>query len=177
MALDGFDPLSSGRLEDLDFALQGYLAGYMPGMFPRPWSAQAWPPWPSVRPVGLRPVGPHTLLFQWKNLRHRASGPPSVRPADSSGRRRAACPLTPRERRWAFVRALPALRRMWVENVGRRAWRWGVGSGRAIIALRRGLAPRCCGTCGPSVHSKTTLAFPACAGACILLAVSSPTPR
>jgi GT2 family glycosyltransferase/phosphatidylglycerophosphate synthase len=74
LQLGGFDPLYlPGRIEDLDFAFRGYLAGYQALYVP---SAIAYH-------RGLATFGPafsqrgcdqlalrNTLLFQWKNLRH-----------------------------------------------------------------------------------------------------------
>ncbi|HJT31401.1 MAG TPA: glycosyltransferase [Pirellulales bacterium] len=74
LALGGFDPLYlPGRLEDLDFAFRGYMAGYYARYVPR---AVAWHKGEATfRPIhgtaGSRALAVrNTLLFQWKNLRH-----------------------------------------------------------------------------------------------------------
>lgn len=111
VALGGFDPrYLPGRLEDLDFALQGYLAGYHAQYVPE---AVVWH-------LGMATFGRvfgqsgcdqlalrNTLLFQWKNLRHPAHllrqtlGLPLRLAADL-----LRAPWTSKERRWAFVRAM-----------------------------------------------------------------------
>jgi GT2 family glycosyltransferase len=109
--LGGFDPLYlPGRLEDLDFALRGYLAGYH----------ARYVPGSVVYHRGMATFGAvygdagcqrlalrNTLLFQWKNLRHRrhrlrqwAALP--VRLAYDMCR----APWQPREHRLMFSRAL-----------------------------------------------------------------------
>jgi GT2 family glycosyltransferase len=74
LELGGFDPLYlPGRIEDLDFAFRGYLAGHQASYVP---TAIAYH-------QGMATFGPaysqrgcdylalrNTLLFQWKNLRH-----------------------------------------------------------------------------------------------------------
>lgn len=110
VALGGFDPrYLPGRLEDLDFALQGYLAGYHARYVPE---AVVWH-------LGMATFGRvfgqsgcdqlalrNTLLFQWKNLRHPAHllrqllGLPLRLAADV-----LRAPGTPKEYRWAFLRA------------------------------------------------------------------------
>jgi GT2 family glycosyltransferase len=109
--LGGFDPLYlPGRLEDLDFALRGYQAGYHARYVPE---AVAWH-------LGMATFAPvfgesgcerlalrNTLLLQWKNLRHplhvarQLIGLPVRLALDLF---RAA--WVPRQRRWMFTRAL-----------------------------------------------------------------------
>ena len=117
-SLGGFDPLYlPGRLEDLDFAYRGYMAGYharyVPdalayhlgmGTFAAVYGEDgcAW--------LALR----NTLLFQWKNLRHplhraRGIGGLAVRLMFDLVR----APWTPPARRWALVRALLAAMVRW----------------------------------------------------------------
>jgi GT2 family glycosyltransferase len=109
--LGGFDPLYlPGRLEDLDFAFRGYMAGYQARYVP---TAVAYH-------LGMGTFGPafgraacdrlalrNTLLFQWKNIRHPLH----------LGRQLLGLPLrllldvyrapwTGRSQRWAFLRAL-----------------------------------------------------------------------
>jgi GT2 family glycosyltransferase len=74
LALGGFDPLYlPGRLEDLDLAFRGYLAGYRAQYVPESvayhrgeatFAATCGPD--ASTQLALR----NTLLFQWKNLRH-----------------------------------------------------------------------------------------------------------
>ncbi len=119
--LGGFDPIYlPGRIEDLDFAYRGFLAGYHARYVPRS----------VVYHIGMASFGPafgpsgndhlalrNTLLFQWKNLRH---------PAHVA--RQWLClplrliwdvaraPLVGRRRRWALVRAFLAARARWRAN-------------------------------------------------------------
>jgi len=112
-ALGGFDPLFlPGRLEDLDFAFRGYMAGYHARYVPQ---AVAYHRGAATfgrvfgesgcEQLALR----NTLLFQWKNLRHPAhwarqlTGLP-IRLAFDVVRAAWAPPA----RRWAFTRALAA---------------------------------------------------------------------
>ncbi|MFH1921080.1 MAG: glycosyltransferase [Planctomycetota bacterium] len=117
-ALGGFDPLFlPGRLEDLDFAFRGYLAG---------WHARYVPEAVAYH-RGMATFGPvfgqtgcdqlalrNTLLFQWKNLRH-----PVHRARQLAGLViRLLFDLvralwTPSDRRWALVRALLAALVRW----------------------------------------------------------------
>jgi len=116
--LGGFDPLFlPGRLEDLDFAFRGYLAGYHARYVP---DAVAYH-------RGMATFGAvfgrsgcdqlalrNTLLFQWKNLRHpahlarQALGLPVRLVLDLV----RAPSLSPAER-WAFARALLAALSRW----------------------------------------------------------------
>jgi len=109
--LGGFDPVFlPGRLEDLDFAFRGYLAGYHAQYVPEALAYHR----------GMGTFGPvfgregcdhlalrNTLLFQWKNLRHplhlgrQMLGLP-LRLALDFGR----APWVGRQRRWMFIRAL-----------------------------------------------------------------------
>ncbi len=110
-ALGGFDPLFlPGRLEDLDLAFRGYLAGYHARYVP---AAVAYH-------RGMATFGAvfgrsgcdqlalrNTLLFQWKSLRHplhwarQLIGLPARLAFDL-----VRAPWVPAERRWAFARAL-----------------------------------------------------------------------
>ena len=112
-ALGGFDPLFlPGRLEDLDFAFRGYLAGYHARYVPEAVAYHR----------GMATFGEvfghhgcdrlalrNTLLFQWKNLRHPAHlgrqlvGLPVRLLLDI-----CRAPWVGGRRRWAFVRALVA---------------------------------------------------------------------
>ena len=109
--LGGFDPLYlPGRLEDLDFAYRGYLAGYHARYVPESLAYH----------LGMGTFGEvfgrsgcdhlalrNTLLFQWKNLRHplhvarQLTGLPARLALDVI---RAA--WVPRPRRFALVRAM-----------------------------------------------------------------------
>lgn len=117
-ALGGFDPLYlPGRLEDLDFAFRGYLAGYHARYVPESvvWH-RGMATFRSVfgqtdcDQLALR----NTLLFQWKNLRHPAHlirqllGLPLRLAVDL-----ARAPWTRPGERWAFCRALVAAWRHW----------------------------------------------------------------
>jgi N-acetylglucosaminyl-diphospho-decaprenol L-rhamnosyltransferase len=116
--LGGFDPLYlPGRLEDLDFAFRGYLAGYHARYVPQA----------VMYHCGMATFGEvfgrdgcdrlalrNTLLFQWKNLRHplhvvrQLLGLPARLALDV-----ARAPWVPARRRWMFVRAVfGALRRL-----------------------------------------------------------------
>ena len=110
-ALGGFDPLYlPGRLEDLDFAFRGYLAGYHARYVP---AAVAWHRGAATFGEVFGPSGcellalRNTLLFQWKNLRHphslarQLAGLPIRLVFDL-----VRAPWRSRERRWAFTRAL-----------------------------------------------------------------------
>ena len=117
-ALGGFDPLFlPGRLEDLDFAFRGYLAGYHARYVP---AAVAYH-------GGMATFGAvfgrsgcdqlalrNTLLFQWKNLRHpahlarQALGLPVRLLLDL-----VRAPALPPAERWAFTRALLAALTRW----------------------------------------------------------------
>ncbi|MBN2473487.1 MAG: glycosyltransferase [Pirellulales bacterium] len=113
--LGGFDPLFlPGRIEDLDFAFRGYLAGYQARYVPE---AVAYH-------LGMGTFGEvygregcdhlalrNTLLFQWKNLRH----PLHVARQLVGLPMRAAwdvcrAPWASRPRRWVFLRAVLAAR-------------------------------------------------------------------
>lgn len=113
LVLGGFDPVYlPGRLEDLDFAYRGYLAGYRARHVPE---AVAYHRGQATFAAAYGAAGcdelalRNTLLFQWKNLR---------RPGHIA-RMAAGIPLRllwdvvraarqPRERRFAFWRALAA---------------------------------------------------------------------
>jgi GT2 family glycosyltransferase len=116
--LGGFDPLYlPGRIEDLDFAYRGYLAGYRAHYVPRS----------VVYHRGMASFGKafgrdgcdwlalrNTLLFQWKNLRHPAH---VVREAVGLAVRAVAdivrAPWTAAPRRFFFLRALAGALRRW----------------------------------------------------------------
>lgn len=111
--LQGFDPVYlPGRIEDLDFAFRGRMAGYQARFVPQSVALHR----------GMGTFGPefgvsgcdrlalrNTLLFQWKNLR----GPQSVLRQLVGlpmrlARDVAAIPWVPRRRRGEFLRALAA---------------------------------------------------------------------
>ena len=111
--LGGFDPTYlPGRLEDLDFAFRGYMAGYHALYVPQ---AVAYHRGMATfaeefgqdgcQRLALR----NTLLLQWKNLRHplhvvrQLSGLPLRLVVDV-----CRAPLVPRSRRWMFTGALLA---------------------------------------------------------------------
>jgi len=119
-ALGGFDPLFlPGRLEDLDFAFRGYLAGYCARYVP---AAVAFH-------RGMGSFGPahgqsgcdrlalrNTLLFQWKNLRHpRHWAGQLAGLALRLARDVAFAPWCGPERRWATVRALAEALGRWAQ--------------------------------------------------------------
>lgn len=136
--LGGFDPLYlPGRIEDLDFAYRGFLAGYHARYVPRS----------VVYHIGMASFGPafglsgndhlalrNTLLFQWKNLRH---------PAHAA--RQWIClplrlvwdlargPFVGRRRRWALVRAFLAARERWRANRPHRASTTGIAREREFF--------------------------------------------
>ena len=113
LVLGGFDPLYlPGTLEDLDLAYRGFLAGYHVQHVPRAVAYHKGQATfgPAFGEAGCGQLAlRNTLLFQWKNLRrplHRArmaAGIPLRLLADAV---RAA--RQPRDRRWAFWRALRA---------------------------------------------------------------------
>ncbi len=113
LALGGFDPLYlPGRIEDLDFSFRGYQAGFRACYVP---AAVAYH-------RGLGTFGAvyskagcdhlamrNTLLFQWKNLRgpaafwRQAVGLPARLARDV-----LRAPFTPKDYRFAFIRAMCA---------------------------------------------------------------------
>jgi GT2 family glycosyltransferase len=110
-ALGGFDPLFlPGRLEDLDLAFRGYLAGYHARYVP---AAVAYHRGMATFGAEFGQSGcdhlalRNTLLFQWKNLRHplhwahQLIGLPARLAIEV-----ARAPWVPAARRWAFARAL-----------------------------------------------------------------------
>jgi GT2 family glycosyltransferase len=113
LELGGFDSLYlPGRIEDLDFAYRGYLAGYHARYVPAAvCHHQGMATFGEVYgkhgcdALALR----NTLLFQWKNLRH-----PRHRAGQiiGAGVRLSAdllrSPAASPERRWQFFRALKA---------------------------------------------------------------------
>ncbi len=111
--LSGFDPLYlPGRLEDLDFAFRGSMAGYHARYIPEAVARhRGMATFAEVfgrdgcDALALR----NTLLFQWKNLRHsrhllRQCMALPLRLAWDVCRSASA----PRRRRWVFLRALLA---------------------------------------------------------------------
>ncbi len=117
-ALGGFDPLYlPGRLEDLDFAFRGFLAGYHGRYVPE---AVAYHRGMATFGDVFGPSGcdhlalRNTLLFQWKNLRH-----PAHRVRQLTGiplrlaRDLVRAPWRPPGRRWPFARALVAALARW----------------------------------------------------------------
>jgi N-acetylglucosaminyl-diphospho-decaprenol L-rhamnosyltransferase len=110
LELEGFDPLYlPGRLEDLDFAFRGYMAGYVARYVPE---AVAYHKGQVSFDAAHGPSGSlalalrNTLLFQWKNLRH----PSHVARHLLALPARFAfdwirAPFTPRSQRLAFTRA------------------------------------------------------------------------
>ncbi|HEX5443529.1 MAG TPA: glycosyltransferase [Pirellulales bacterium] len=133
LALGGFDPLYlPGRLEDLDFAFRGYLAGWHARYVPR---AVAWHKGEATfiqvhgaagsQALALR----NTLLFHWKNLRHPWH---VVRHGAGAGLRiaadLAAAPFVAAEQRFIFLKALLAACRrlphcLLSKRQPRRSWR------------------------------------------------------
>ncbi|HUY36008.1 MAG TPA: glycosyltransferase family 2 protein [Pirellulales bacterium] len=120
LELNGFDPLYlPGRLEDLDFAFRGFLAGYVARYVPE---AVAYHKGQASFDAAYGPCGSlawalrNTLLFQWKNLRHpwHVARHLLALPARFAFDWLRA-PFTPRRRRWAFTRAfVHALARLWL---------------------------------------------------------------
>jgi len=119
--LGGFDPLFlPGRIEDLDFALRGYLAGYQARYIPQA----------MVYHRGMASFGPafgetgndflalrNTLLFQWKNLRHpRHLARQAVGWPLRAGLDLLRAPWVGKQRRWGFLRAFLAARKRWRQH-------------------------------------------------------------
>ena len=109
--LGGFDPVFlPGRLEDLDFAFRGFLAGYHARYVP---AAVTWHRGMATFGAVYGPDAcdllalRNTLLFQWKNLRtpgsflRQALGLPLRLLLDQ-----LRAPVAGRAKRWAFTRAL-----------------------------------------------------------------------
>ncbi|OYV82797.1 MAG: hypothetical protein B7Z73_16790, partial [Planctomycetia bacterium 21-64-5] len=133
LELGGFDPLYlPGRLEDLDFAYRGYLAGYHARYVPdalayHKGEATFRQEMGAVRSQAL--ALRNTLLFHWKNLRH----PWHVARHLASLPIRLACdwlraPFADPERRFFFTRAVfQAVVRRWrhgpSQRPPRRSWR------------------------------------------------------
>lgn len=118
LKLGGFDPLFlPGRIEDLDLAYRGYLAGYVGWYVPE---ARAWHAGGATfgavygergcDELALR----NTLLFQWKNLRW---PPHRVRMVAGLVARvvwdALSAPWETNGRRWRMSRALVAAVRRW----------------------------------------------------------------
>jgi GT2 family glycosyltransferase len=132
LELGGFDPLYlPGRLEDLDFAFRGYMAGYEAQYVPE---AVSYHKGQASFNAAFGPAGSdalalrNTLLFQWKNLRRPGHW---LRHLIALPARFALdclrAPITPRESRWSFAKALcSALQRVrgcWRSSCApRRAW-------------------------------------------------------
>jgi GT2 family glycosyltransferase len=119
-ALGGFDArYLPGRIEDLDFAIRGYLAGWHARYVPRSIAYHRG------MATFLDVYGPdgcdrlalrNTLLWQWKNLRH----PWHVARQVATYPLRIAIdvlqwPLQTPQRRWRFTRALLSAWRRWRE--------------------------------------------------------------
>ncbi len=109
--LGGFDPLYlPGRLEDLDFAFRGYLAGYHARYVPQ---SIAWHLGMATFSALFGEAGcdalalRNTLLFQWKNLRHpgHIAAPTGWLPVRLAWEILCAAWTSP-ERRWPLLRAL-----------------------------------------------------------------------
>ena len=109
--LGGFDPVYlPGRLEDLDFAFRGYLAGYHARYVPEA----------VMYHRGMATFGKvfgsggcdrlalrNTLLFQWKNLRHPRHLARQLLGLPIRLAREVCCaPWVPRRQRWDFAKAL-----------------------------------------------------------------------
>ena len=136
LELGGFDPLYlPGRLEDLDFAFRGYMAGYQARYVPQ---AVAYHKGQVSFNAAFGRNGSdalalrNTLLFQWKNLRrplhvlrHLAAIP--ARFAVDCLR----APVTTKASRWAFSRAFAAA----LARAGR-CWRSPCPPRRSLIAER-----------------------------------------
>jgi len=111
--LGGFDPAYlPGRLEDLDFAFRGYMAGYQALYVPQSVAYHLGMATFSeefgqdgCQRLAIR----NTLLLQWKNLRHPLH---LIRQLSALPLRLAVdvcrAPLVPRGRRWMFTGALLA---------------------------------------------------------------------
>jgi N-acetylglucosaminyl-diphospho-decaprenol L-rhamnosyltransferase len=123
LALGGFDPLYlPGRIEDLDFAYRGFLAGYR----------ALYVPESHTQHKGSASFGPtfgasgndhlalrNTLLFQWKNLRaarHRVSHLAWL-PVRAARDLVGAWKVAPSER-FPFLRAYAAALTVWNERSG-----------------------------------------------------------
>lgn len=118
LALGGFDPLYlPGRIEDLDLAFRGYMAGYHVRYVPRSiaWHMGAATFGREFGAAGCDDLAlRNTLLFHWKNLlatRHR------LRHAIGLGVRLLAEPAralrAEPQARWRFCRALFAALKLW----------------------------------------------------------------
>lgn len=118
LELGGFDPLFlPGRIEDLDLAFRGFVAGYVGRYVPQSifyHRGAATFDAAFGRRASDRLALRNTLLFQRKNLRSFYA-----RSAACLGQTiRVLCdliaaPFTPAEDRWAFIRTLLAARALW----------------------------------------------------------------
>lgn len=127
LELGGFDPLYlPGRIEDLDFAFRGYLAGYAARYVPE---SVAWHRGMSTFGEAFGQEGcdrlalRNTLLFQWKNLRDplhvaRQLACLPVRVA----RDLLAMPWRPPGSRLVFVRALAEAWTRWRQMRSEAVW-------------------------------------------------------
>jgi N-acetylglucosaminyl-diphospho-decaprenol L-rhamnosyltransferase len=133
LELGGFDPLYlPGRLEDLDFAFRGYMAGYHAKYVPR---SVAYHKGEATfrqelgggrsQALALR----NTLLFQWKNLQHpwhvlrHATAVPARLVWDL-----VRVPFMPPGKRWEFCKALVSAIHRWRQRdagacLPHRCWR------------------------------------------------------
>ena len=111
LSLGGFDRrYLPGRIEDLDFAYRGHIAGYRAVYVPEAvtWHRGAASFGPEFGDAGcLRLAYRNTLLFQWRHLKHpwhrlrQAVGIPLRLTADL-----CRAPLVPADRRFLFTKAL-----------------------------------------------------------------------
>lgn len=127
LELGGFDPLYlPGRIEDLDFAFRGYLAGYVARYVPESVVYhRGMSTFGKIYGVGGcdRLALRNTLLFQWKNLRHpqhvvrQLTGFPLRIARDV-----ARAPWEPTATRLPFVHALVAAWAQWRKMRGQIVW-------------------------------------------------------
>jgi GT2 family glycosyltransferase len=130
LELGGFDPrFLPGRLEDLDLAYRGYLAGYHARYVPESVAYhRGEATFAKVFDRGAcdRLTLRNTLLFQWKHLRHPRHWARQVAGyAARLARDVLTAPFQPRERRLMFIRAFCE------------AWERHRASGESICATKR----------------------------------------
>jgi len=121
LSLGGFDRrYLPGRIEDLDFAFRGHMAGYRAVYVPESvaWHRGAASFGPEFGDAGcLRLAYRNTLLFQWRHIKHPAH---RLRQAAATPLRLAAdvclAPLVPGERRFLFTKAWWEARRLYQEE-------------------------------------------------------------
>lgn len=121
LSLGGFDHrYLPGRIEDLDFAFRGHMAGYRAVYVPEAvaWHRGAASFGPEFGDAGcLRLAYRNTLLFQWRHLQHpwhrlrQAVGTPLRLAADV-----CRAPLVPGERRFLFTKAWWEARQLYREE-------------------------------------------------------------